>query len=1051
MKNKFKCTFEHFGQKKYLFTLAGSLLIASNLHAEISMADAIGASNLIPDYESVLQKQKTITGTITDINGESVIGASIIVKGTATGTVTNLEGKFSLSIPENSTIEISYIGYKTKTIKTDKRNEYFIKLAEDTETLDEVVVVGYGTKKKIHLTGAVAAVEGKELIQTPVANLSNSVAGRMPGVIAVNSSGAPGSGSSLSIRGASTLNNNSPLIVVDGVPRDSFDAFDPNEIESITVLKDGAAAAIYGARANNGVFLVTTKRGKQEKMSINYSGTISLQEPTMYPKPMNPYQYALATNQALDNAGYDRNNPSHTSRYFSNEAIEKYRTGEDGADWYDEAFKKTSLMQNHNITVNGGTEVIKYFLSLGILNQDGMYDNINYQAYKFRSNIDVKLAKTLILGVNLEGRQENSKTPTYGAGSIFQHVADQNPTFKTYYPSGRPVNNAGEHPIEEIRNSGYNKQLYNTFQGTLSLNWKLDGITKGLSANANVSFGKYYNFGKAFNTPYTTYTEDEKGNITGSKVNGGNGGKAVLTESFNHYYSTFLNVGLNYQRTFGKHDISGLLVYEQNASKGDKFDGSKQDFAIISKDELFASGPENQTLSGSGYINDARRAFVGRVGYVFDNKYLIEGSFRVDGSYKFPKDKRYGFFPSVSLGWRLSEESFIHDNESLSFISNLKLRGSFAQVGNDKVNAFQYEDSYNISANDGPFFNNIAQTLIYYGVYPNTNITWETADNINVGLDIDLWNGLFGAELDYFIKNTRDILWSRVRSVPGTFGRSLPNENYAKMHNKGFEVVFTHRNQINKLSYNLRLTGSYAKNKVTQIDDPTNALDFEKQINRTLGFRAGYKTLGIFQSDEEAQNWMGGKQFGATSKAGDLKYEDIDKNGVIDSKDQTILSDNNNTPKLMFGLAGDLKWKGFDFSFLLQGAAMRNIMLSESGRVTLPSGGNSYAYLMDAWSPENKDAKYPQLWTGSRTINDRNSDFWLRDASYLRLKTITIGYTVPAFSLKGWDINSLRFYFSGQNLLTWSPLEGFDPEAGAGNGAYYPQQKLFSFGVNLNF
>lgn len=265
MKNKFKCTFEHFGQKKYLFTLAGSLLIASNLHAEISMADAIGASNLIPDYESVLQKQKTITGTITDINGESVIGASIIVKGTATGTVTNLEGKFSLSIPENSTIEISYIGYKTKTIKTDKRNEYFIKLAEDTETLDEVVVVGYGTKKKIHLTGAVAAVEGKELIQTPVANLSNSVAGRMPGVIAVNSSGAPGSGSSLSIRGASTLNNNSPLIVVDGVPRDSFDAFDPNEIESITVLKDGAAAAIYGARANNGVFLVTTKEESRKK------------------------------------------------------------------------------------------------------------------------------------------------------------------------------------------------------------------------------------------------------------------------------------------------------------------------------------------------------------------------------------------------------------------------------------------------------------------------------------------------------------------------------------------------------------------------------------------------------------------------------------------------------------------------------------------------------------------------------------------------------------------------------------------------------------------
>lgn len=1051
MNHKSGKTSEYFGKRRHLSTLACCLFTASCLYAETPITGKGIIDTPHANHETILQQQRTITGTVTDAKGEPIIGASVVVKGTSNGTITDFDGNFSLNAPENATIEISYIGYVTQSFKVSQKNNYSIKLAEDTETLDEVVVVGYGTKKKIHLTGAVAAVEGKELVQTPVANLSNTMAGRMPGVIAVNSSGAPGSGSSLSIRGSSTLNDNSPLIVVDGIPRDSFDAFDPNEIESITVLKDGAAAAIYGARANNGVFLVTTKRGKQERMSITYSGTISLQEPTMYPKPMNAYQYATATNQALDNAGYDRNNPSHASRYYTDEAIRKYQAGEDGADWYDESFKKTSLMQNHNITVNGGTEVIKYFLSLGMLDQDGMYDNINYKAYKFRSNIDVKLAKTLTLGVNLEGRQENQKSPTVGANTIFQHVARTNPTFKTYHPDGLPVNTAGEHAIEEIKNSGYNKQLHNTFQGTLSLHWNLDGITKGLSANANVSFGKYYNFGKVFNTPYTIYTEDENGNITGSKTNGGNGGKTALSESFNHSYSTFLNVGLNYQRTFGKHDVNALLVYEQNGSKGDNFNGTKQDFAATSKDELFASGPENQSFTGSSSINDARRSVVGRIGYAFNNKYLIEGSFRVDGSYKFPKGKRYGFFPSVSAGWRLSEESFIRENESLSFITNLKLRASFAQVGNDKVNAFQYEDSYVISSTNGPFFNNTAQTLIYYGVYPNTNITWETADNINLGIDADFWNGELGIELDYFIKNTKDILWSRVRSVPDTFGRDLPNENYAKMRNSGFEVAFTHRNQINKVYYDLRLTGSYAKNKVTQIDDPANALDFQKQINRPLGFRAGYKTLGLFQSEEEAQNWMGGKQFGVTSLPGDIKYADIDGNGIIDSKDQTILSDNNNTPKLMFGLSGNLKWKGFDFNFLLQGAAMRNILLSMNSRVTLSDGGNSYAYLLDAWSPENKDAKYPLLWTGSRTVNDRNSDFWLKDASYLRLKTITIGYTVPAFSLKGWNINSLRFYVSGQNLLTWSPLEGFDPEAGAGNGAYYPQQKLFSFGVNLNF
>ena len=1009
--------------------------------------------SILPQKENNPQQTTLrISGKVIDSNNEPIIGASVIEQGGGSGTITDLSGHFVLNVrSSNAVIEVTYVGYKKEITKVLVGTMMTITLKDDTKLLEEVVVVGYGTKKKVNLTSAVAAVSGKELIQTPVANLSNSIAGRMPGVIAVNSSGAPGSGSTLSIRGSSTLNNNSPLVVVDGIPYDSFNSFDPNEIESITVLKDGAAAAIYGARANNGVFLVTTKRGKIGKISINYSGTLSLQSPTMYPKPMNPYQYATATNQALDNAGYDRNNPAHASRYYKDEAIKKYQTGEDGANWYDESFKKTSLMQNHNVTVNGGSEFIKYFLSLALLNQDGMYDNINYKAYKFRSNMDIKLAKTLSLGVNLEGRQENQNSPTVPANTIFQHVSRANPTFKTYYPSGRPVNNASEHAIEEIRNSGYNRQLHNTFQGTLSLNWNLDGLTKGLSATANVSFGKYYNFGKAFNTPYTIYTEDAKGNITGSKTNGGNGGKTTLSETFKHSYSIFSNIGLNYQRTFGKHDISGLFVYEQNGAKGDEFSGTKQDFPVMSKDEFFASGPENQNLTGTSSINDARRAYVGRLSYAFDSKYLIEGSFRVDGSYKFPKGKKYGFFPSISAGWRISQEKFILENESLSFITNLKLRGSFAQVGNDKVNAFQYEDSYVISSTNGPFFNNAAQTLIYYGVYPNTNITWETADNFNIGIDGELWNGKLGFEFDYFEKNTRDILWSRVRSIPATFGRDLPNENYAKMRNHGFEVTLSHRNQINKVYYNLRLTGSYAKNKVTQIDDPANALDFQKQINRTLGFRSGYKALGLFQSKEEAKSWMNGQQFGVTSLAGDIKYADIDNNGIINSKDQTVLSNNNNTPKLMLGLTGDLSWKGFDLSFLLQGAAMRNIMLSMNSRVTLSDGSNSYAYLLDAWSPENKDAKYPLLWTGSRTINDRNSDFWLKDASYLRLKTITIGYTIPSLSIKQWGINSLRFYFSGQNLFTWSPLEGFDPEAGAGNGAYYPQQKLFSFGVNLNF
>ncbi|GKG72565.1 SusC/RagA family TonB-linked outer membrane protein [Parabacteroides sp. AM58-2XD] len=1005
----------------------------------------------LAEKKEVSTPDKQIKGNVTDKNGEPIIGANITVKGTSRGTITDIDGNFTLEIPANAQIQISYIGYLTQDIAVGNKTSLAIQLVEDTQNLEEVVVVGYGTKKKINLTGAVAAIDGKALVQTPVANLSNAVAGRMPGVLAVNSSGEPSSGSTLSIRGNSTLNNNDPLIVVDGVPRDNFNAFDPNEIESITVLKDGAAAAIYGARANNGVFLVTTKRGKKEKLSLTYNGTISSQSPTMYPELMNAYEYATNTNIALDNMGYDRNNPAHASRYYTEKDIEKYKTGQAGGDWYDASFKDFSLMQNHNITINGGTEIVKYFLSMGVLDQDGMYDNINYKAYKFRSNVDADISKILRVGVSLDGRYEVTNSPSVGSTALFQHATAVLPTLTPYYPSGNPINTGGEHVVEEVKHSGYNQQKYNTFQGTLSASLKLDAITKGLSANANVSFGKYYNFGKTFSTPYTMYSEDENGNIIGSKTAGGEGGKTTLSESFNQTYSTFLNIGLNYQRTIDKHDFSGLLVYEQNQSLGDSFSGTKRDFPINSKDEMFVSGSLNQSMTGSSSINDARKGIIGRLGYIFDTKYLFEASFRADASYIFPKNKRWGFFPAVSAGWRISEENFFKESSSLDFISNLKLRASFAQVGNDKVSAYQWQDSYVLSSVDGPFYNNTAQSLIYYNVFPNSNITWETANNYNIGVDADFWQGKLGIELDYFIKDTRDILWSRVRSVPGTFGRSLPNENYASMINKGFEITLTHNNRVNKVNYNLRFTASYAKDRVTKIDDPANAMDYEKQIDRPLGFIYGYKSLGLFQSKEEAADWMGGQQFGVNSMAGDIKYADIDNNGIIDSRDQTVLSDNGNMPRLMLGLSGDATWNNFDFSFLLQGAAARNIMLSSRARVTFLSGGNSYAYLADAWSPENTDAEYPQMWVGSRTINDRNSDFWLKNAAYLRLKTITLGYTFPKFSIRNWDINNLRVYVSGQNLLTWSPLKGFDPEAGSGTGAYYPQQKLFSIGLNVNF
>lgn len=997
-----------------------------------------------------LKQARVISGKVTDTNGIPLIGVTVLIKETSQGTITDIDGYYSLELPPlGQTLSFSYIGYNSQELSVRDKDNIDVVLQENSQDLDEVIVVGYGVKKKSSLTGSVASVSGKELLQAPVASVSNALAGKMPGVIAVNSSGAPGSSSSLSIRGSSTLNNNSPLIVVDGVPRDDFNAFDPNEIESITVLKDGAAAAIYGARANNGVFLVTTKRGKQEKVNVSYTGIASLQKTTMYPTLMNAYEYASATNQALNNAGYDINNPVHSSRYYTDKQLENFRLGKQGADWYNEAFRKNSLMQNHNLTISGGSNSIRYFLSLGILNQDGMYDNIGYRAYKFRSNTDIDITSYLTIGAGLEGRYEVSSSPSVEAGSIFRHAARTNPTFDTYYPDGRPVNTSGEHVIEEIKHSGYNRQKHNTFQGTLNFDLKLNNITKGLSVRGNVSFGKYFNFGKHFDKPYTTYTENESGEIINTKTVGGVGGKPKLSESFYQTYSTFWNIGAFYNRTFDKHYVDGLFLLEQNGSFGDQFSGSKQDFSIENKDELFASGPTNQSLTGSSSINDIRKALVGRIGYTYADKYIFETSFRYDGSYKFPKGKRFGFFPSISVGWRISEEPFIKDR--LPIISNLKPRVSFAQVGNDRVNPYQFEDAYMISSNNGPVFNQQEQTLIYYNVYPNPDITWETSNNYNFGIDLGLFNNKLNFEFDYFFKNTKNILWSKTRSVPATFGRELPNENYAQVKSRGYEMSLSYANSYNGFEYSFSGMMSYSTNKVTRIDDPANAQDYQKQMGRVMGFRTGYKALGLFKSQEEANEYMGGQQFGVSSLGGDIKYADINNDNIIDSNDQTIISWYNNTPKIMYGLSGDLKWKNFDFNFLLQGAAQRNLMLSGSSRVTLDDGGNSFKYLLDAWSPENPNAKYPLLWTGTRSVNNQNSDFWLKNANYLRLKTISLGYTFPSINLKSLNINGIRLYLAGQNLLTWTPLEGFDPEAGAGHGGYYPQQKTISIGLNINF
>ena len=1028
------------------YEVSGKYILLSNADDQASKAGI----SLLATGLTAAPVDIPVTGRVIDEAGIVLPGVSVVLKGSQRGTITDQNGDFSVTVPNNESVLVfSFVGYQSREVMVGFNTRLDITLPIDNKSLEEVVVVGYGTQKKVNLTGSVATVSGSELQRIPTNNLTNAIGGRMPGIISVNGNGRPGSGSSISIRGLSTLNDNSPLVVVDGIVRsDGFGNIDPNEVESISILKDASAASVYGARASNGVILVTTRRGKMGKPSISYTNTTGIQNPTQYPKLMSSYDYAVVRNQALRNQGFNQANPTQAGLFFSDAALESFRPGV--TDWYTETFKRNSIQSLQNLTINGGTESIRYFVSLGHVDQNGMYDKINFKRFNLRSNVDAKINKNLTVGLNLEGRKELSSAPAFDANQFFELVVRSSPLVRPYHPSGRPFNTQGEHPVEMIYSSGYDDSRTNVIQGTLFFEHDLPFITKGLSVRGNYSYFSQQRFKKVFFTPYSLYDEDASGNVTNTKIVGG---RTRLSQTFEELNNNTLNLSLNYSKTLLRHEISGLLLYEQFSAKGNIFSARKEDFATNIKDDFFASGPANQSIDGSSIINDARRSVVGRVNYAFDSKYLFEATFRYDGSYRFPKSQRYGFFPAFSAGWRVSEEDFFKNSAVNNIVNSLKFKFSKGLIGNDRVNAFQFTDAYNIVAGSGPIVNGQALPFVQYGVYPNANITWEKQDNTNFGLDALLLNSKIGFEFDYFFRNTRDILWSRTLSIPGTFGRTLPNENYAEVKSRGMELMISYKNNIRKLGYDFRLIGSYAQNQVTKIDDPANALDFQKQLNRPIGVRTGYEALGIFRSQEEADSWVGGSQFGQKSKAGDIKYADLDGDGKISIPDQKVISEYGNVPRIMYGLNTSLTYGNFDLNFLLQGAAMRNLMLSGSGRVMYRNGGsnNNFEYLKDSWSPENPNAKYPISWIDQRIVNNRDSDFWLRKAGYLRFRSVDLGYSFNPEWLKRKHVQRLRLFVSAVNLLTISKIREFDPEAETGSGSYYPQQKNINIGLNVSF
>ena len=1020
------------------YSIIGKTIVVEKLKQVPASVEAVEEKeNLPPPVE--------VKGRITDREGNPLPGVSVTLSGTSTGTTSDNNGHFSLTIPElrNAVLEITSIGFVSQKVTLQQQTDIAIVMEPDISGMDDIVVVGYGTQKKTDLTGSVASVDGKEVVKSSATNITNSLAGRLPGITAVNGNGKPGSGSQITIRGVSTFGDNSALIVVDGIVR-SFDQIDPNEIESISILKDASATAVYGSRAANGVILVTTKRGKSGKPTISYNGFAGIQNPTIYPKLMSGPEYAQTKNVARQNMGLP---PAYTDEEMQD--ILQGRVQEQN--WYDLTLNKRAFQTQQNISVNGGTDAIKYFMSAGYMHQDGLYDNLNYKRYTVRSNVDARINKNFNVSLDIDASRRDNNGSGYSPEAIFSDIMAAYPYDRLYNPDGTVYYTREQHPVEEIK-TGYQKGRSDIFQATISARHELPFI-EGLYLLGRASFGQDAYTSKIYQVPILMNRQDDDGNTLEIYPYGGWNGKTALTEQYSDYNTTTLNLSLNYKREFGDHEVGGIVLVEQFDARSKNFNGFRTNFPANGLDELLYGGQVQKDANGSSFT-DGRRSFVGRLQYAYKDRYLLEGSFRSDGSVAFPTSNKYGNFPAISAGWKLSEESFFRNSEGLNFVDNLKLRASYGLVGNDRnvysgrVPTFQYQQVYNLSSTIISGSN--AYASITPGVLPNPNVTWESAAIANVGLDGSMWSRLFSFELDFFYKRTSNILLSRIRSVPGTIGAQLPAENYAKVDNKGFEVALIHQNNINSLNYFVKANLGFAQSKVVLLDEPANIPDYLLQTGRPLNFIVGYKALGFFQSDEEVANYF--PQFNGGQKAGDVKYADINGDKVIDANDRTIISMDNNIPKLLGGLSFGGSYKGFDLNVLFQGATRMKKMMYGRSRTFFNGGShNNFRDLLDYWTPENRDAKYPRPWENQHPNNSQESSLYLRDASYLRLRSIDLGYTLPKHISKRVGAQLLRVYFSGTNIFLFDKMKMFDPEIENTDGAYYPQQRTLNLGINLSF
>lgn len=1006
---------------------------------------------------------RIVTGKVTDTNGDEAIGASVLEKGTKNGTVTDVDGTFRIVVENDAVLQISYIGYITQEVPVGNRTSLNIILATNEEMLEEVVVVGYGAQKKESVIGAISQVTSSDLLGTPSANISQAIAGKIPGVITTQTSGAPGSDDTqIFIRGrASFAGDNQPLILVDGIERE-FSQIAPDDIETISVLKDASATAVYGVRGANGVMLITTKRGREQKPVVSLTANWQSQSPTRDDTYLNAYNSVLLLEEALANDGL-------TSQYSAAD-LEMYKKSSNGelkgldallypdVDWYDTVLRNSAPAQRYNVNIQGGTKRMRYFVSAEYYNQKGLFKNFStdqfgnksnssYSRYAFRANLDFLMTRNLTLSVNFGTRFEERNGPNSDErrnGSYSEVFYEMNHTPGWIFPVAYEIGEGEEmknlyggssqyqnNIVARLAGGGFYRATNTINETNFILDYKMDWLTSGLSGKAMVSFDydSYYN--RQFTANFATYELNDRNNYQSiNAYNQFNTDTELAYAGHNQttLYKLYMEYQLNYARRFGVHDITAMVLYNQN------------DYRYQAE------------------LAERYQGLVGRITYGYDDRYLAEANFGYNGSENFMSGNRFGFFPSLSLGWRISNESFMESTQE--WLHNLKLRASYGEVGNDvyllngSKQRFLYQAIWTQLSN-AYYFGTTGNTGIYESQYPNYGVTWERAHKYNAGVDFGLWGSMVDGSIDIFHEKRKDIL-TPYQTRPEWVGVNMAAGNLGETKNSGFEIELRHHKRIGKdFRYNVGFTFSHAQNEIINRDEPAGKTDYRKQEGHPINQYFGLVCDGFVTAADLANPDFPVSTFG-TVQAGDLKYRDMNNDGFIDDRDETFIG-YSDIPENSYSVTLGCDYKGIGFSIMFQGVDKVSRYYDAEAMYAFVNGGKAKEHHLDRWNPNRTEAEnlanaqYPLLhYDGHGDHNQRRNSFFLKNGSFFRLKNIEVSYSIPTRYINKLYMSDCRLYINANNLITWDHLDGLcDPESQGSNR--YPIMKAVNFGVNIKF